>query len=101
VLLLPQDNEAYGELTDTNSWPQNRVLVIDSREGRPHYWIAYDIDHETFHDGVDMWGHLLLPTRQPCKLIFCWRRSDVGNSWVKTDSLVVQVKVRPRWDKVR
>lgn len=101
VLLLPQDGEAYGELADTNSWPQNRVVVIDSREGKPHYWIAYDIDRETFHDAIDLWGHLLLPARQPCKLIFCWRRSGVGNPWTKTDSVVVHVKVRPRWAKVR
>jgi len=101
VLLLPHDYEAYAELPSTSSWPQNRVVVLDTCSRDYGGFTAYDVDTERMRDRLDLWNSLHLPNGQPAAIVFCWLRSGTGAPWNISDQIKVEAKYRPRYKQVR
>jgi hypothetical protein len=100
VLLLPQDNEGMVTLAATADWPQNRHVMLDSI-GDVSMCVVHDNDLERLKSGGLYEGtRFTLPVREPCRMIFMWRRSGTGYPWTIADTCTITAKCRPRYQKV-
>ncbi len=101
LLLIPHDMEFWLTVPATDSWPQNRVVMLDTCGPEPQAACVYDIDLQRFRDLCDAYGHLFASVHEPAKFILMTRRSGTGYVWDKDDQTSVQVQYRPRYTQVR
>jgi len=99
--LVPQDQEGYGIMPTVNDWVQSQFVLVDSASREPKACTVYGKDAERFRSSLDWSGRFFLPVREPCILTAMWRRSGTGYVWTLDDSVRIDCKYRPRYQRVR